>query len=348
MIGQNKGLSYSDAGVDIDAGNELIKRIKPRLKKTIRPGAVSSIGGFGGLFDLKAAGFKDPILVAATDGVGTKLKIAIETKELSTIGIDLVAMCVNDLICQGAEPLFFLDYFATGTLILEDAETIIGGIATACEQAGCALIGGETAEMPGMYQGEDFDLAGFSVGALERGEEFPRMANDGDIIIGLSSNGIHSNGYSLVRKIVETSGLKWTDNAPFEDLSLSQALLKPTKLYVKQCLSIMGIKDVKAFSHITGGGLTENIVRTLAKGQGIEIDLSSWDLPPIFKWLSITGGVDKFEMLKTFNCGIGMTIICSPASQDNVFYQLGKLGETPNVIGSVTNSGIVNYSGDFA
>ena len=348
MIGQNKGLSYSDAGVDIDAGNELIKRIKPRLKKTIRPGAVSSIGGFGGLFDLKAAGFKDPILVAATDGVGTKLKIAIETKELSTIGIDLVAMCVNDLICQGAEPLFFLDYFATGTLILEDAETIIGGIATACEQAGCALIGGETAEMPGMYQGEDFDLAGFSVGALERGEEFPRMANDGDIIIGLSSNGIHSNGYSLVRKIVETSGLKWTDNAPFEDLSLSQALLKPTKLYVKQCLSIMGIKDVKAFSHITGGGLTENIVRTLAKGQGIEIDLSSWDLPPIFKWLSITGGVDKFEMLKTFNCGIGMTIICSPASQDNVFYQLGKLGEKPIVIGSVTNSGIVNYSGDFA
>ncbi len=348
MINQNKGLSYSDVGVDIDAGNELIKRIKPRLKRTIRPGAVSSIGGFGGLFDLKAAGFKDPILVAATDGVGTKLKIAIETKELSTIGIDLVAMCVNDLICQGAEPLFFLDYFATGTLILEDAETIIGGIATACEQVGCALIGGETAEMPGMYQGEDFDLAGFSVGALERGEEFPRMANDGDIIIGLSSDGIHSNGYSLVRKIVETSGLKWTDNAPFEDLSLSQAFLKPTKLYVKPCLSIMGIKDVRAFSHITGGGLTENIVRTLTKGQGIEINLSNWDLPPIFKWLSATGGVDKFEMLKTFNCGIGMTIICSPASQDNVFYQLEKLGEKPIVIGSVTNSGTVNYSGDFA
>ena len=348
MIGQNKGLSYSDAGVDIDAGNELVKRIKPRLKKTIRPGAVSSIGGFGGLFDLKAAGFKDPILVAATDGVGTKLKIAIETKELSTIGIDLVAMCVNDLICQGAEPLFFLDYFATGNLILEDAETIIGGIATACEQAGCALIGGETAEMPGMYQREDFDLAGFSVGALERGKEFPRMANDGDIIIGLSSDGIHSNGYSLVRKIVETSGLKWTDKAPFEDLSLSQALLKPTKLYVKPCLSIMGIKDVRAFSHITGGGLTENIVRTLAKGQGIEINLSSWNLPPIFKWLSDTGGVDKFEMLKTFNCGIGMTIICSPSSKDNIFYQLEELGERPIIIGRVTNSGTVNYSGNFA
>ena len=194
MIDQNKGLSYSDAGVNIDAGNELIQRIKPNLKKTMRPGVVSSIGGFGGLFDLKAAGFKDPILVAATDGVGTKLKIAIETKQLSTIGIDLVAMCVNDLICQGAEPLFFLDYFATGTLILEDAETIIGGIATACEQAGCALIGGETAEMPGMYQGKDFDLAGFSVGALERGTEFPQLVNHGDLIIGLSSDGIHSNG----------------------------------------------------------------------------------------------------------------------------------------------------------
>ncbi len=347
MNDQNKGLSYSDAGVDIDAGNELVERIKPNLKKTDRPGTVSSIGGFGGMFDLKAAGYKDPILVAATDGVGTKLKIAIETKQLSTIGIDLVAMCVNDLICQGAEPLFFLDYFATGTLILEDAETIIGGIATACEQAGCALIGGETAEMPDMYKGKDFDLAGFSVGALERGADFPRLANDGDIIIGLSSDGIHSNGYSLVRKIVETSGLKWTDKAPFEDSSLSKVLLKPTKLYVKPCLSIMGIKDVRAFAHITGGGLTENIVRTLTKGQGIEINLSSWDLPPIFKWLSITGGVDKFEMLKTFNCGIGMTIICSPSSQDNVFYHLEELGERPIIIGHVTNSGTVNYSGNF-
>jgi len=347
MNDQNKGLSYSDAGVDIDVGNELVERIKPSIKKTNRAGAVSSIGGFGGLFDLKAAGYKDPILVAATDGVGTKLKIAIETKQLSTIGIDLVAMCVNDLICQGAEPLFFLDYFATGTLILEDAEKIIGGVATACEQAGCALIGGETAEMPGMYQGKDFDLAGFSVGALERGAEFPRLAKDGDIIIGLNSDGIHSNGYSLVRKIIETSGLKWTDKAPFEDLSLGTALLKPTKLYVKSCLSIMGVKDVKAFAHITGGGLTENIVRTLAKGQGIEINLSSWVLPPIFKWLSITGGVDKFEMLKTFNCGIGMTIICSPSSQDNVLYHLEEIGERPIIIGHVTNSGTVNYSGNF-
>ena len=348
MVDQNKGLSYSDAGVNIDAGNELVKRIKPSLKKTMRPGAVSSIGGFGGLFDLKAAGFKDPILVAATDGVGTKLKIAIETKQLSTIGIDLVAMCVNDLICQGAEPLFFLDYFATGTLILEDAEKIIGGIATACEKAGCALIGGETAEMPGMYQGEDFDLAGFSVGAVERGQEFPRSANDGDIIIGLGSNGIHSNGYSLVRKIVEISGLKWTDKAPFEDMPLSKALLKPTKLYVKQCLKIMSVSGIKAFAHITGGGPTENIVRTLKKGQGIEIDLSSWELPPIFKWLSNTGGVDKFEMLKTFNCGIGMTIICSPSSQESVFSLLEKLGEQPIIIGRVTTSGMVKYYGDFA
>ena len=348
MVDQNKGLSYLDAGVDIGAGNELVKRIKPRIKKTIRPGTVSSIGGFGGLFDPKAAGFKDPILVAATDGVGTKLKIAIETKQLSTIGIDLVAMCVNDLICQGAEPLFFLDYFATGNLILEDAEQIIGGIATGCEEAGCALIGGETAEMPGMYSGEDFDLAGFSVGAVERGDEFPRSTNDGDIIIGLNSDGIHSNGYSLVRKIVETSGLKWTDKAPFEDLPLSKALLKPTKLYVKQCLQLMGVSGIKAFAHITGGGLTENIVRTLTKGQGLEINLSSWQLAPIFKWLSDTGGVDKLEMLKTFNCGIGMTIICSPSSKNNVFSLLEKLGEQPIIIGRVTSSGTVKYSGNFA
>ena len=347
MIDQNKGLSYSDSGVDIDAGNELVKRIKPSLKKTIRPGAVSSIGGFGGLFDLKAAGFKDPLLVAATDGVGTKLKIAIETKQLSTIGIDLVAMCVNDLICQGAEPLFFLDYFATGNLILEDAETIIKGIATGCKEAGCALIGGETAEMPGMYQGEDFDLAGFSVGAVERGNELPKSTKVGDIIIGLNSDGIHSNGYSLVRKIIENTGLKWTDTAPFEDLSLGKALLRPTKLYVKQCLQIMDIKGIRAFAHITGGGLTENIVRTLTKGQGVEINLSNWELPPIFKWLSVTGGIDKFEMLKTFNCGIGMTVICSQSSESNLFSLLEKLGEKPVIIGHVTDRSEVEYSGNF-
>lgn len=347
MVDRNKGMSYSDAGVDIEAGNELVRRIKPSLKKTIRPGAVSSIGGFGGLFDLKAAGFKDPILVAATDGVGTKLKIAIETKKLSTIGIDLVAMCVNDLICQGAEPLFFLDYFATGKLVLEDAEKIIGGIATGCEEAGCTLVGGETAEMPGMYHGEDFDLAGFSVGAMERGQELPRLTNDGDIIIGLTSNGIHSNGYSLVRKIVDSSGLKWTDMAPFEDQALSDALLKPTKLYVNQCLNIIDIKGIKAFAHITGGGLTENIIRALTEGQGIEINLSNWELPPIFRWLSDIGGIDKFEMLKTFNCGIGMTIICSPSSQESIFSSLEKLGENPIIIGQVTSSNKVEYSGNF-
>jgi phosphoribosylformylglycinamidine cyclo-ligase len=347
MGDQNKKLSYSDAGVDIDAGNELVERIKPALKKTTRPGAAASIGGFGGLFDLKAAGFEDPILVAATDGVGTKLKIAIETKQLSTIGIDLVAMCVNDLICQGAEPLFFLDYLATGKLVLNDAEKIINGIASGCEEAGCTLIGGETAEMPGMYQGEDFDLAGFSVGAVERGQELPKSTNEGDIVIGLSSDGIHANGYSLVRKIVENSGLKWTDMAPFEEQSLSKALLKPTKLYVKQCLSIMSVSGIKAFAHITGGGLTENIVRTLIKGQGLEINLSNWELPAIFKWLSVTGGVDKFEMLKTFNCGIGMTIICSPSSQGEVFSLLEKLGEKPIIIGKVTTSGKVKYIGNF-
>ena len=311
MTDQNKGLSYSDAGVDIDAGNELVERIKPSLKKTNRPGVLSAIGGFGGLFDLKAAGFKDPILVAATDGVGTKLKIAIETKKLSTIGIDLVAMCVNDLICQGAEPLIFLDYFATGKLKLKNAENIIGGIARGCEVAGCALIGGETAEMPTMYHGEDFDLAGFSVGAIERGHELPRPTNIGDIIIGLSSNGIHSNGYSLVRKIIEKCSLHWSDEAPFENKNLGDALLTPTKLYVKQCLELKNIEGVKAFAHITGGGLTENILRTLGEGQGIKIDLSTWNLPPVFKWLSSAGGVSQDEMLKTFNCGIGMTVICS-------------------------------------
>ena len=348
MINQNEGMSYSDAGVDIDAGNELVKRIKPSLKKTSRPGAVSSIGGFGALFDPKAAGFNDPILVAATDGVGTKLKIAIETKQLSTIGIDLVAMCVNDLVVQGAEPLFFLDYFATGKLVLEDAEKIIGGIAIGCEEAGCTLIGGETAEMPGMYQGEDFDLAGFSVGAVERGQELPQSTQNGDIIIGLNSNGIHSNGYSLVRKIVKNSGLKWADMAPFEDQSLGKAFLKPTKLYVKQCLNIKGVKGVRAFAHITGGGITENIVRTLTKGQGVEINLSNWELPPIFRWLSLAGAVDMFEMLKTFNCGIGMTIICSPSARDEVFSLLLKLKEKPVVIGNVTSSGKVKYSGNFA
>ena len=345
MTDQNKGLSYSDAGVDIDAGNELVERIKPSLKKTNRPGVLSAIGGFGGLFDLKAAGFKDPILVAATDGVGTKLKIAIETKKLSTIGIDLVAMCVNDLICQGAEPLIFLDYFATGKLKLENAEIIIGGIAKGCEVAGCALIGGETAEMPRMYHGEDFDLAGFSVGAIERGQELPLPTNIGDIIIGLSSNGIHSNGYSLVRKIVEKCGLQWSDEAPFENKNLGDALLTPTKLYVKQCLELKNIEGVKAFAHITGGGLTENILRALGEGQGIKIDLSTWNLPPVFKWLSSAGSVSQDEMLKTFNCGIGMTVICSQASKDAVFSLLEKNGESPTLIGEVTDTNKVHYCG---
>jgi len=345
MTDQNKGLSYSDAGVDIDAGNELVERIKPSLKKTNRPGVLSAIGGFGGLFDLKAAGFKDPILVAATDGVGTKLKIAIETKKLSTIGIDLVAMCVNDLICQGAEPLIFLDYFATGKLKLENAENIIGGIAKGCEVAGCALIGGETAEMPRMYHGEDFDLAGFSVGAIERGQELPLPTNIGDIIIGLSSNGIHSNGYSLVRKIVEKCGLQWSDEAPFENKNLGDALLTPTKLYVKHCLELKNIEGVKAFAHITGGGLTENILRALGEGQGIKIDLSTWNLPPVFKWLSSAGSVNQDEMLKTFNCGIGMTVICSQASKDAVFSLLEKNGESPTLIGEVTDTNKVHYCG---
>ena len=232
-------------------------------------------------------------------------------------------------------------------MVIEDAEKIISGITAGCEEAGCVLVGGETAEMPGMYRGDDFDLAGFSVGAMERGKELPRITHDGDIILGLSSNGVHSNGYSLVRKIVTASGLEWTDMAPFESQSLSKAFLKPTKLYVKQCMSIMDIKGIRAFAHITGGGLTENIVRTLTKGQGIEINLSNWELPPIFKWLSEVGSVDNLEMLRTFNCGIGMTIICSPSSQHEVCSVLKKMGENPFFLGQITSSGKVKYSGNF-
>ena len=256
-------------------------------------------------------------------------------------------MCVNDLICQGAEPLIFLDYFATGKLNIENAENIIGGIAKGCEIAGCALIGGETAEMPKMYQGKDFDLAGFSVGAMERGQELPRPTDIGDIIIGLSSNGIHSNGYSLVRKIVENCGLQWSDEAPFENKNLGDALLTPTKLYVKQCLGLKKIEGVKAFAHITGGGLTENILRALVDGQGIKVDLSTWSLPPVFKWLSSAGGVSQNEMLKTFNCGIGMSVICSQASKDAVFTLLERNGESPTLIGEVTDTNKVHYSGNL-
>ena len=336
MTNQQNGLTYADAGVDIDAGNALVEQIKPAAKRTARPGVMAGLGGFGALFDLKAAGFADPVLVAATDGVGTKLRIAIDTGVVDTIGIDLVAMCVNDLVCQGAEPLFFLDYFATGRLETDHAVRIIQGIATGCEQSGCALIGGETAEMPGMYQAGDFDLAGFAVGAMERGSALPADVAEGDVLLGLASDGVHSNGYSLVRKLVEVSGLNWADDCPFATGTLGAALLAPTRLYVKSALSAINLGGVNALAHITGGGLTENIPRVLPDGMGVQIDLDSWDLPPVFQWLAATGGMQSSELLKTFNCGIGMVLAVSADRADALSRQLTAEGEKVSVLGCVT------------
>ena len=338
-------LTYAAAGVDIDAGNALVEQIKPHAKRTNRSGVMAGLGGFGGLFDLKAAGFNDPILVSATDGAGTKLRIAIDTGHYDTIGIDLVAMCVNDLVCQGAEPLFFLDYFATGHLDVGIASRIIAGIAEGCVQSGCALIGGETAEMPGMYAGDDFDLAGFAVGAMERGTALPSDVRSGDVLLGLPSSGVHSNGYSLVRKLVELSGLGWDAPSPFGGETLGAELLAPTRLYVKSCLAAIAAGGVRGFAHITGGGLTENIPRVLGEGQGVHIDLDSWALPPVFKWLAAQGGISNDEMLKTFNCGIGMVIVADAQSADAVAEALAALGETVIRLGQVTDAPDVVYSG---
>ncbi len=341
------GLTYADAGVDIDAGNTLIERIKPAAKRTARSGVMAGLGGFGALFDLKAAGYSDPILVGATDGVGTKLRIAIDTGNVDTIGIDLVAMCVNDLVCQGAEPLFFLDYFATGKLELDQATRIINGIAAGCEASGCALIGGETAEMPGMYHEGDFDLAGFAVGAMERGTDLPVDVAEGDVLLGLASNGVHSNGYSLVRRIVERSGLAWDAPSPFSDETLGAALLAPTRLYVKQTLAAIKDGGVHALAHITGGGLTENLPRVLAEGQGAAINLNAWDLPPVFKWLAEVGGISQAEMLKTFNTGIGMVLVVKADRAAALTALLQDLGETVVALGTVTNDGNMAYTGDL-
>ncbi|MCK9992646.1 MAG: phosphoribosylformylglycinamidine cyclo-ligase [Alphaproteobacteria bacterium] len=329
------GQTYKDAGVDIDAGNRFVDAIKPLALSTRRPGADASLGGFGGLFDLKAAGFKDPILVAATDGVGTKLRIAIELARHDTIGIDLVAMCVNDLVVQGAEPLFFLDYFATGHLDVAAGREIVSGIALACRESGCALIGGETAEMPGMYRDDDFDLAGFAVGAVERGQALPRGdVLAGDIILGIASSGLHSNGFSLVRRLVEQAGIGLEEPAPFAaEHNLGLTLLTPTKLYVKSCLAAIRQGGVKALAHITGGGLTENIPRILPRGLIAEIDLASWPLPPLFGWLQRTGKISEAEMLKTFNCGIGMIVITAPDQAEAIMKLLAREGETVFPVG---------------
>ncbi len=325
------GLNYRDAGVDIDAGNRLVDLIKPLVKATARPGADADIGGFGGIFDLKRAGFTDPLLIAATDGVGTKLKIAIETGRHETIGIDLVAMCVNDLIVQGAEPLFFLDYFATGRLSPEVGAHIVAGVARACKESGCALIGGETAEMPGMYKDGDYDLAGFAVGAVERAGLLPRPdVAVGDVILGLTSSGVHSNGYSLVRRIVERSELNWAADAPFAPgQTLGAALLEPTKLYVKSVLQVIRATGaVKALAHITGGGITENLPRVLPAGTVARIDLGNLLVPPVFRWLAAVGGVAPEEMLRAFNCGIGMAVVVDAADEERVAEAFADAGET--------------------
>ena len=345
MTTPKNGLTYADAGVDIDAGNALVDRIKPAARRTERPGTMAGLGGFGALFDLKAAGYTDPILVAATDGVGTKLRIAIDTGVVDTIGVDLVAMCVNDLVCQGAEPLFFLDYFATGKLDVDQATRIINGIAAACAATGCALVGGETAEMPGMYHRGDFDLAGFAVGAMERGADLPAGVKAGDVLLGLASDGVHSNGYSFVRKVVELSGLGWDAPAPFADGALGAALLVPTRLYVKPALAAVRAGGVHALAHITGGGLTENLPRVLPEGLGAEINLGAWMLPPVFRWLAGTAGMAEAELLKTFNCGIGMIAVVAQERAEALTALLSGLGETVVPLGHVTPGQGVSYRG---
>jgi phosphoribosylformylglycinamidine cyclo-ligase len=351
--GPGRGLTYGEAGVDIDAGNRMVDLIKPLVRATARAGADAEIGGFGGLFDLARTGFKDPVLVAATDGVGTKVKIAIETGRHDTIGIDLVAMSVNDLVVQGAEPLFFLDYFACSKLDPQMGAMVVAGIAAGCRESGCALIGGETAEMPGLYQPGDYDLAGFAVGAVERGAILPRSdIAAGDVVIGLASSGVHSNGFSLVRKIVERSGLAFDAPAPFEPgKSLGEALLVPTRLYVKSCLAaIRTTGAVKALAHITGGGFPDNIPRALPKDLGADIDLSAVNALPVFRWLAQEGGVAVPEMLRTFNCGIGMVAIVTPDKVDAVLAVLREHGQTAAAIGTVVPAGDderVTYTGEL-
>ena len=341
MSEQGAGLTYAQAGVDIDAGEALVEAIKPLARSTARPGADAALGGFGALFDLKAAGYVDPLIVTTTDGVGTKLKIAIETGRHDTVGIDLVAMCVNDLLAQGAEPLMFLDYFATGKLDVDAARRVVAGIAEGCRQAGCALVGGETAEMPGMYAGGDYDLAGFSVGAVERDRVLPQLdaQRPGDLLIGLASSGAHSNGYSLVRRIVGRSGVGWDAPAPFEpEVTLAEALMRPTRIYVKSVLPLIQADMVKGCAHITGGGLIENPPRALAKSLVARFDWPAWTLPPVFDWLQREGGVADAELRRTFNCGIGLVLVVEPALAPAVMAALLNTGEEAFVIGELASA----------
>jgi phosphoribosylformylglycinamidine cyclo-ligase len=330
-------LTYRDAGVDIDAGEALVDAIKPLAKATARSGSEAGLGGFGAFFDLKAAGYRDPLLVSTTDGVGTKLKVAIEASRHDGVGIDLVAMCVNDLVVQGAEPLFFLDYFATGKLDVAAARSIIAGIADGCKQAGCALVGGETAEMPGMYAKGDYDLAGFAVGAVERDQALTGAdVKEGDVILGLASSGVHSNGFSLVRRIVEQSGIGWTEPCPFDQKnSLGEALMTPTRIYVKSVLAAIKAGGVKALAHITGGGLVDNVPRVLPDALQADIDGTSWKLPAVFGWLMKTGGVPRDDLIRTFNCGIGMVVVVAPDAETRVTQSFKDNGETVHRIGSI-------------
>ncbi len=328
--------SYKDSGVDIEAGDALVERIKPHARATHRPGVIGGLGGFGALFDLRAAGFADPVLVSSTDGVGTKLLVAIETGLHDQVGIDLVAMCVNDLIVQGAEPLFFLDYFATSRLAVEDAARIVAGIAEGCRQCGCALIGGETAEMPGMYAPGHYDLAGFAVGAAERAALLPAGLAAGDAVLGLTSSGVHSNGFSLVRRVIADAGLAWDDPAPFANSrTLGEALMTPTRLYVRQVMALHRAGLLRAACHVTGGGLPGNLPRVLPQGLDIALD-TPWPVPPVFPWLARTGGIATAEMLRVFNCGIGMAVIVSDATAAAAL--LADLGEDCAAIGRVLSS----------
>ncbi|MDV6329483.1 phosphoribosylformylglycinamidine cyclo-ligase [Asticcacaulis sp. 201] len=336
--GAKTGLTYAQSGVDIDAGEALVDAIKPLAKATRRPGAEASLGGFGALFDLRAAGYDDPLIVTTTDGVGTKLKIAIETHRHDTVGIDLVAMCVNDLLAQGAEPLMFLDYYATSKLDVDTAKRVVAGIAEGCKRAGCALVGGETAEMPGMYGSDDYDLAGFSVGAVDRNKVLPRLDDqrEGDVIIGLASSGPHSNGYSLIRKVIEVAGLSWSSDAPFaKGLSLAQALLEPTRIYIKSVLPLMKAGLIKGGAHITGGGLIENPDRAVRDGLTAQFDFDGWEFPPVFQWLMDTGNIAKHEMLRTFNCGVGFVLYVSPKDADAVLAALLNAGEDAFICGQL-------------
>lgn len=337
-MSKRKAVTYKDAGVDIDAGDALVDRIKPFAKATNRTGTMTGLGGFGALFDLKKTGYKDPVLVSSTDGVGTKLKIAQELNKHDTIGIDLVAMCVNDLVVQGAEPLFFLDYFATGKLSVDTAAKVIKGIAAGCKEANSALVGGETAEMPGMYKPGEYDLAGFSVGAVERKYLLPGSVKEGDVILGLASSGVHSNGFSLVRKIMEVGKLSYKSPAPFaKGKTLGDVLLVPTRIYVKSCLAVIRKypKDVKALAHITGGGL-ENIPRVLPDKLAARIDEKAWAFTPLFKWLQQAGNVPAEDMRRTFNCGIGMIMVVSPSAASAITRLLQKEGETVKKLGVIT------------